>query len=486
MLLQATLLFVGLSWTAGVQGQCLPHDSEPPKCFEWVSPDHGEPVFIEHIYNCSRFWVCQPDLSDCLHECAPAGDGGALYFDVRDQYPSGPTCNWPNVIDCEMRPDNCSICHPWQECLPGPICTPDCKLDTHCSDEEYCDYKEGGEGHCHVGCRTGSVCEPCGDCVDHQCPDLECCTNDDCHGLQCVDGRCKCVADDDCATNQYCDDGDCREGCRDDASCIDNGVCATCDENHVCSEPECCTDTDCQVDCEFATCQTDNTCTVPECCTDDDCPAGAVCEGGLCSSCSHDSECPLASGQCDSTYTTCEYCNILDGNSVGQCAPGCAGDDNCDGKCNGDHKCFQAGDNVLLAISFTTATCNGCETTPVENGAILHLRGKKGREGYPECSTAQLDHADSVDYTAGQMVEFTDELSLKHCHYYNLHGAIVDGNVTWSQPGEWSVQNQKITFTWSDGSVFPFSCCLSEETLSATTNTANLINCGEDEGDFTC
>ena len=33
------------------------------------------------------------------------------------------------------------------------ICTPDCKLDVHCNDDEYCDWEEGGNGNCQKGCR---------------------------------------------------------------------------------------------------------------------------------------------------------------------------------------------------------------------------------------------------------------------------------------------------------------------------------------------
>ena len=58
-------------------------------------------------------------------------------------------------------------------------------MDVHCDDDEYCDYPDGGEGLCQVGCRNGAVCgdnvKPCGKCVDHECTgEPECCSDADC------------------------------------------------------------------------------------------------------------------------------------------------------------------------------------------------------------------------------------------------------------------------------------------------------------------
>ena len=60
------------------------------------------------------------------------------------------------------------------------VCSPDCKVDDHCSDDEYCDYPDGGEGLCKPGCRNGADCGKCGDCVAHVCQEPECCTDADC------------------------------------------------------------------------------------------------------------------------------------------------------------------------------------------------------------------------------------------------------------------------------------------------------------------
>jgi hypothetical protein len=60
------------------------------------------------------------------------------------------------------------------------VCSPDCKVDDHCLDDEYCDYPDGGEGLCKPGCRNGADCGKCGDCVAHVCQEPECCTDADC------------------------------------------------------------------------------------------------------------------------------------------------------------------------------------------------------------------------------------------------------------------------------------------------------------------
>jgi len=80
---------------------CLPYDgSKVPDCSDYLG-SRGDPVFIEHSFNCSRFWVCEPTNSPCLEECPSCGEGcGALFFDGRVQHPYGPVCNWPDLIDC--------------------------------------------------------------------------------------------------------------------------------------------------------------------------------------------------------------------------------------------------------------------------------------------------------------------------------------------------------------------------------------------------
>ena len=55
-------------------------------------------------------------------------------------------------------------------------CTPECKQDSHCTAEEYCN--EGG--NCVKGCIESDVCGSCGQCVDHVCQEPECCLDSDC------------------------------------------------------------------------------------------------------------------------------------------------------------------------------------------------------------------------------------------------------------------------------------------------------------------
>jgi hypothetical protein len=90
-------------------------DIRPPveECHAWIT-EHGQPHFIPHAKNCSRFWECESSGSVCLFECAPCGPidpdscpEGSLFFDHHIDYPDGPVCNWATGIDCDggVRPD---------------------------------------------------------------------------------------------------------------------------------------------------------------------------------------------------------------------------------------------------------------------------------------------------------------------------------------------------------------------------------------------
>jgi len=445
-----------LLWVAKISAQdegCLPYDSPPPQCIDYVDPAHGWPVFIEHVYNCSRFWVCKPDLTDCLFECAPMV-GGSLYFDVSIQYPDGPVCNYPSVIDCENKPYTCQ-CEVWQDCIDGYLCTPDCKLDTHCNDDEYCDYPDGGEGICWKGCRNNSTCEGCGTCVNHLCDTPECCTNSDCPVGNCVDNFCtECSADVDCpgcatcdnnvcSKPECCDNSDCPVGVCLDNFCVgcsadsDCPGCATCDGNE-CSNPECCIDSDC-LNSQY--CESDNTCqkgcrtdsdcpmecdacknhqcSNPECCKDSDCLDTEICgSDNTCQpGCRDDSMCPGYDAVCDLQYTNCNYCDNID-NEPGQCHPGCADNSNCPGGavCNGDHLCVTEGDPLLEEIIITTNTCKGCQGTAVEDGVMLHIIGGEGVDGQVTCNSDPLDNKAVVDYKDGNTAIFNERETIGNCY----------------------------------------------------------------------
>ena len=68
------------------------------------------------LIDCSRYWMCNTDLSDCLCECPPMAPEGSLVFDYTIDYEhGGPVCNWPWAIECENKPNYCSKCEAWQE-----------------------------------------------------------------------------------------------------------------------------------------------------------------------------------------------------------------------------------------------------------------------------------------------------------------------------------------------------------------------------------
>ncbi len=90
--------------------------------------------------DCSRYWMCNTDLTDCLCECPPMAPEGSLVFDYTIDYEhGGPVCNWPWAIECENKPNYCSKCEAWQEMTSfrwfkylGPI-----KLLQNCHKEYY-------------------------------------------------------------------------------------------------------------------------------------------------------------------------------------------------------------------------------------------------------------------------------------------------------------------------------------------------------------
>jgi len=457
---------------------CLPYDSPPPNCYDYINHTTKEPVFIQHVYNCSRFWVCQPDLSNCLNECAPMDNQGhALYFDYNIPYPMGPVCNFPEQINCTNKDPECQ-CEVWQTCTEDWQCTPDCVLDTHCDDTEYCDYPDGGDGNCLIGCRNGVDCGGCGICENHLCSEPECCSDADCPSGVCIDGKCgecstddqcpdcavcennvcsnpECCIDTDCLDSEYCEaDNTCQPGCRDDTDCPMS--CDAC-ENHICSNPECCTDDDC-VDLDNPICSDSNEC-VPGCRDD------TMCEG--------------YDAICDLEYTNCNYCNNTD-NAAGICNPGCVDNDNCPqgAVCNGYHQCVVEGDPLLRQVSFHTEDCTGCQMTNQEDGLVLHLVGEKGKFGQTICNTGNLDNPTSVDYAAGQNATFDGQAQLGACYKGNMLCKILEGTVTWTaDQGSWAPESGRIDFDWSGDTCCTYSCCLSQSPLSASNNMADLVNC---------
>jgi len=448
--------------------------------------------------------------------------GNALYFDFNIQYPDGPVCNYPELINCTNKPPECQ-CEVWQTCTPTYECIPDCHIDTHCNDNEYCDYPDGGEGNCHIGCRNGVNCGSCGVCTNHLCEEPECCSDADCPSGACIDGKCgecstddqcpgcalcennictkpECCLDTDCLDSEYCDaDNTCKPGCRDDTDCP-----LSCDAcvNHSCSNPECCIDTDC-LDSEY--CDADNTCkpgcrddtdcpmtcdtcvnhscSNPECCTDEDCvdldnpicSADNTCVPG----CRDDTMCPGFDAICDLQYTNCNYCNNTE-NAAGICNPGCVDDSNCPqgAICDGYHQCVREGSSLLGEIRFGTEACDGCSNTAEEEGVILHLVGKKNVNGQTICNTNALDNPASIDYAPGAQAVFSGDTELGECYKGNMVCEIVEGTVTWTaMDGTWQPKNKLIEFDWTGGGCCTYVCCLSSASLSASNPVADLVNC---------
>jgi len=508
--------FIFLVFVPNISGQCLEYDSKPPKCEEWIG-EFDEPVFIEHVFNCSRFWVCQPDLTDCLHECARADENSALYFDVRYQYPYGPVCDWPTNIDCINRPIECGQCEVWQDCVElenGYICTPDCHIDPHCNDDEYCDYPDGGEGNCHIGCRNNSTCgvnsKPCGTCTNHICQEPECCTDEDCQSNEkCIEGKCdfECLTDDDCEFDEYCSNGECLQGCNEDQDCT-NTICSICDIDHQCTDPQCCVDEDCHnddictngscvngcrenSDCTMngicAECMTDNQCSKPECCVNEDCDASKpICiDDHICiPGCIKDEDCSGFDETCNNDYSNCFFCNMTIDFDYGNCSPGCVDDKNCANTqvCNGFHRCSEEGSTKnLRQIILKTEKCINCEETQVETGPILFIIGGQNTVEVPNCTTFNLDHEKQVDYTNNAESIFIDQEDkdvLGTCYKANLQGEIQSGKITWTaKKGKWSLKKNQIDFSWSDVQACKYTCCLDKPFLDPENNIANFIDC---------
>jgi len=483
--------------------KCLEKDSKEPNCVEYIN-ENGEPVFIEHVFNCSRFWVCEPSLQPCLFECAPMPGGGALYFDVRYQYPVGPVCDWPSAINCTNKPAECGQCEVWQECVTGEngetICTPNCKIDPHCQENEYCDFSEGGEGNCVEGCRNGGACgnnvQPCGTCENHICVgEPECCTNADCQsGFECVAGSCEvsgCITDDDCAADEYCDNGECKKGCNEDTDCNDKDCSFCAMSNHTCFNPECCADSECPEagqTCENNVCKyeciVDSDCTDPEkpiCSDDHHCIAG----------CRADSDCEGYNNVCDSNYSNCNYCNVTGDNTIGSCSPGCADDNSCPTnlpECDGTHQCGFGGTPQLKWIRFVTESCTGCQGSQVEDGPIMNIMGGESVDGFTSCKTNQLDHPDRVDFADGVSTVFNSDVADKEvmgtCYKANLQVEVTGGDITWtSTVGDWTLDGGQVDFGWSGAGSCIFSCCLNKPSLDASNPTASLVNCKKNCGE---
>jgi len=379
----------------------IDHDAPPPECERWIDPVYQIPVFFQHQFNCSRYWMCNTDLSDCLCECPPIAGGGALVFDWTIDYENGgPTCNWPWDVDCENKPNHCSRCEAWQDCIECSDC-PDC-TET-CNDGYMC------------VCRNDRPCQgsnhlACGICKNHVCNEPECCSDDDCKGAKCIDGKCgecqvdadctgtacstcstgscidpECCTDTDCLSNEYCTQAHiCVVGCNEDSDCPNGSQlqCSECQSN-TCTDPECCSDIDCKQDqycntdinkcidgcnedndCNSmmtcAKCGADNQCTTPECCANSDCGANHL----SCSECRSDNTC--TNPEC-CTNVDCPSDKPICDSQV--CMAGCLDDPDCpkyDGICGGDSS-YTEEDSSCFYCDGNDNSYGSCEPGCVDN-----------------------------------------------------------------------------------------------------------------------
>ena len=164
--------------------------------------------------SCDDAKICNPETRTCEAEGCGGDDecADAEYCAIADGENRGECAS-----GCRVDPDNCpdgSACDPGAHAcvLLG------CGGDDECADEEYCAIEDGADrGECTDGCRV----DP------DSCEEGQICNADsrDCE----IDG---CVADGECADNEYCamDEGaqlgECIEGCRlDPDSCQDGNGC---------------------------------------------------------------------------------------------------------------------------------------------------------------------------------------------------------------------------------------------------------------------
>merc|ERR1719369_1100800 len=159
---------------------CLPPDSVPPseaECKHWVDESNGQPYYVPHLYNCSRFWECETNYRACLFECAPCPPNmcpeDALFFNPAVQYPDGPVCDWPSNIDCTNRPVRPLSCPlPCQQHDPVTYtCSPECCNDGDCPNERPLCNQDVDGGTCQDGCRVPADCEN----FDGICPACQWC-----------------------------------------------------------------------------------------------------------------------------------------------------------------------------------------------------------------------------------------------------------------------------------------------------------------------
>ena len=348
-------------------------------------------------------------------------------------------------------------CGDGQLCDPVTrVCSEGCQADTDCPDDAFCALGDGDVGACREGCRSDDQCEGgltclagAGVCVADPCdPQTPCpsgfhcdellahclpgCVEDlDCDDrLSCVEGACvgtDCQADDECLDDQYCSEGRCAPGCRDDGSC---GLGEICPEDSRACRLGCRDDDGCDVAeyCEAETmtclagCRDDDACSpgmsclevpideegtlrrrcIPTPCTEDgECADEFYCAvgEGECAMGCRVGRCPEGT-ECDDVTRACveagcgDTSDCLPGNYCDRgletplCVPGCDGE----GQCPNDQPC-----------QVETNTCGCAQDVDCADGQICDRA---------ECVAACTDHADCGD---GFFCDVESGLCLEGC-----------------------------------------------------------------------
>ena len=197
---------------------------------------------------------CGPTCGDCRPGggvCAPDGSG-CVECDPRESVPCAPgeRCAGGACVACDSA-EGCG-----EDCAPCPAGSPVC---------------EGGVCVCAPGsCLPGRRCGEDGQC--RLCDTALACGDEcvDCRLVgtpNCVDGECRCLSDDHCASGRWCADGACVDCAVDDALHC-GASCAVCEgATPVCVDGRC------------------------ACSSDADCGGAARCDAGGCVACDDGAHC---------------------------------------------------------------------------------------------------------------------------------------------------------------------------------------------------
>lgn len=213
------------------------------------------------------------DCTDAICRSGTCADGCAS----TEECPQGEICNMV-VNRCEPAGCTTGSCQNFQTC-DETLDPPACQFTGECSDDSVCaayanQVDDGNEYVCSSARQRCIVRPPCG-------------------------------SDTDCRTNEICDNGQCRRGCRENTQCGLGEICSTDNNDFRCREG-CDGDADCPIEGDVCI---DLVC-IPSCTSRADCAeqnAGYICTGSprICQGCSDTSQCP-STQFCDFTQGATE------------------------------------------------------------------------------------------------------------------------------------------------------------------------------------